>query len=134
MARIALLEGQWAEMRPHMTLPMRDAFNACVEATRAAAAPEQEATREMEEAERRLVLASIVEWSFGGVVMETLVNEVPLEDQERLGEEAVKVVMKSPLFERAMGSNGGNGASGSSRRSSGGGRSRRSSRSPMSAP
>lgn len=131
--RVDLLEDQWAEMRPHMTLPMRDAFNECITATRAAPNAESEATPEMEEAERRLMLAAIVEWSYGVVSMETLVNDVPLEDQEKLGLAAVKVVLQSPLVKRALQSSEASGANGSSRRSSGASRSRRSSPSPTSA-
>lgn len=132
--RIELLEGQWAELRPHMTLPMRDAFNECIRATQAAPDPVAEITPEMELSERGLVLASIKEWSYGAINMETLEKEVPLEDQEKLAQAAVKVVLQSPLAKRAFPGSAASGGNGSSRRSSATGRSRRSSPSRTSAP
>ena len=115
--RIELSDGDWAELRTRMTLPMQTAFNKAAKAR-----PEGEPSVEIEpdsplaEAARELILAAVKSWIYGPVDMATLVNEVPIEDQERLEEKAVEVVAKSPLWQRTIASTGRTSASASSTR------------------
>lgn len=125
--RIELLEEQWAEVRPHMTVPMQQAFNAFVKIWQGLPEPERDESEELDGALRELIVASVKTWSFGAVSMDVCVNEVPVEDQIKLAQTAQEVVLKSPLVSRST-QNGVHGSQPSSSASSGGAASRKNSR------
>ena len=117
--RIELSDGDWADIRERMTLPMQSAFNKAAKAGKSAIEGEPiEPDSPIAEAARELIVAAVKSWSYGPVSMTVLINDVPVEDQERLEAAAVEGVQQSPLWQRALAYAGAVSPNGSSTPSS----------------
>ena len=108
---IALHDGQWAKVRTRLTQGMWDAILAArphnLEQSEdgrvldAAGADVTEYANDM--LTRALIVSGVTRWSYGEVEMETLVDNVPLEDQQTLADYLDAVLVSSPHFRRVTG-------------------------------
>jgi hypothetical protein len=97
--RIRLSEGQWARMRTRVSQGTWERWTNL----RPFAASVEDVTPEMLiEAQQAAVVVLVIDWSYGPAVdLETLIQDVPFEDQSALRDEADRVLESSVLYQRA---------------------------------
>jgi hypothetical protein len=96
--RIRLSEGQWVRMRTRVSQGTWERWTNL----RPFAASVDDVTPEMLiEAQQAAVVVLVTGWSYGPVDLETLIQDVPFEDQSALRDEADRVLESSVLYQPA---------------------------------
>jgi hypothetical protein len=98
--RIRLSGGQWADVRTRVTQAMAAVLIGQV--PEEASSPDDLNAAVRTAMIQAVIVEGVTEWSYGDVDLDTLTHEVPVTDQNRLGEVLVKVVQDSSWWSSVL--------------------------------